>query len=102
MPSNQVHRTHPDRDRVHLVSRSIPRLHDHLAEQKELHGLRSASLVILHETSFTIGLATNALLICTNRKPQTLNGDLRVAVLASELNQLELLVIWRICFVETA
>gem|GEM_PF-4039182 len=33
--------------------------------------MRSASLVILHETSFTIGFATNALLICTNLKPQT-------------------------------
>ena len=68
---DQVHRTYLDRDRVHLVPRPIPRLHDYLVEQKELHGLRSASLVILHETSFTIGLATNALLICANLKPQT-------------------------------
>jgi len=28
-------------------------------------------MVILHETSFAIGLVTNALLICVNLKPQT-------------------------------
>ena len=60
--------------------------------------MRSASLAILHETSFTIGFATNALLICANLQPQTSNGDLRVAVFASELIQLKLLVAWRICF----
>lgn len=31
---DQVHRAHPDRDRVHLIPRAIPRLHDHLAERK--------------------------------------------------------------------
>ena len=98
MPSNQVHHAHPDRDRVHLVPRPIPRLHDHLAERKKPCGLRNIAMVILHETSFAIGLVTNALLICANLNPQTSNGDLRIAVLVSELNQLKLLVTWRICF----
>ena len=93
-----MHHAHPDRDRVHLVPRPIPRLHDHLAERKKPCGLRNIAMVILHETSFAIGLVTNALLICANLNPQTSNGDLRVAVFASELNQLKLLAAWRICF----
>ena len=31
---DQVHRAHPDRDRLHLIPRAVPRLHDHLAERK--------------------------------------------------------------------
>ncbi len=63
------HRTYLDRDRVHLVPRPIPRLHDDLAEQKQSRGLRNIAMVIVCKTNFTIGLATNALLICANLQP---------------------------------
>lgn len=60
MPSNQVHCTHPDRDRVHLVPRPIPWLYNHSTERKKPFGLRNIAMVLVHKTSFVIGLATNA------------------------------------------
>lgn len=52
---DQVHRAHPDRDRVHLIPRAIPRLHDHLAQgQSRYHHHERGALRPLFVSAYSL------------------------------------------------